>query len=154
MQNYFGKWSAEVRGPKQAQHSFVINGRASRQACKLCCKCLEKSLSTMLEKLWLFLSHVSKFGKVRLLHAFNTFSPLQMIWNRKKKRVPRCYFHSFACFRDRIIITIFLLWKEANSINLSNPYSWANIHPTVVLLDSRVGSFQLSKVLCLILLSH
>lgn len=51
MQNYFGKMSAEVRGPKQAQLSFVIHGRASRQVCKLHCKCFENSLSTMLGKL-------------------------------------------------------------------------------------------------------
>lgn len=51
MQNYFGKMTAEVWGPKQAQDSFVINGRATRQVCKLYCKCFENSLSTMLEKL-------------------------------------------------------------------------------------------------------
>lgn len=54
MQNYFGKMSAEVWGPKQAHHSFVINGRATRQVCQLHCKCFENSLSTMLEKLLLF----------------------------------------------------------------------------------------------------
>lgn len=53
---------------------------------------------------------------------------------------------------SKFLIIIFFLWKKENSINLLDPYSWANIHPTVVLLDSRVGIFQLSKDLCLFLL--
>jgi len=42
---------------------------------------------------------------------------------------------------------------KENANNLANHYPWANTHPTVVLTQVlKVGSFQLSTDLCLILL--
>lgn len=35
MQNDFGKMTAEIQRPKQAQHGFLIHGKATRQVRKL-----------------------------------------------------------------------------------------------------------------------
>lgn len=35
MQNYLGKMTAEIQRLKQAQHGFLIDGKATRQVCKL-----------------------------------------------------------------------------------------------------------------------
>lgn len=51
MQNDFGKMTAEIQRPKQAQHGFLIDCKQLGEYVNYICKCFENSLSTMLEKL-------------------------------------------------------------------------------------------------------
>lgn len=86
------------------------------------------------------LSHFCMFGKVRLLHTFNTFLPLEIIFyvleqqEEKNAQKISIHLHVLEIAWTEFLTTNCTLGKQENFNNPANDCSWTNIHPTAILI--------------------